>query len=404
MEHFYKRRFPEMREYNRKEFLGLAAAGGLALAGCGKKEGLEYKTQESSANNLRFLALEGSPYNRGLIHGQELKKEISEVIKLWKLDIKENYKLDPEIFVSEFIKKTNFLPAITKHTPDLLEEIKGIADGSGIDYNTILTFQLMDEVWLNAKDIFGEHCTSLGIQKNDKMPSFIAQTMDLEGFRNGFQAVLHIKHENSNLESFVFTCAGLITTNGINNRAVGVCVNALAELNHSVEGLPVAFVIRGILEQTSQEDAIKFLHEIEHASGQNYIIGGPEKNYDFECSPNKIAPFIPYEAAEVVYHTNHPLVNDDILRKIDYPSTYARFKSLENRLSSIPDVDRLDLIKSILSSHDSEEYPICRPFKDNPSTFTFGSTIMGLSKRPKFHVAPGPPDVTPYNVYKFSER
>jgi len=269
-----------MKPYNRREFLGLAV--GLALAGCGKSGGLEQKAQEPLTNNIRSIVLEGSPYNRGLIHGKELREEISEVMELWKRDVKENYKVDPEIFVNEFVKKTNFLPAIKTYTPDLLDEIKGIADGSGIDYNTIYAFQLVDEVWLNAKDIFGEHCTGLGIQKKGTVPSYIAQNMDLEGFRNGFQTLLHIRHENSDLESFVFTCAGLIALNGINNKAVGICVNTIEQLNHSIEGLPVAFIIRGILEQMSQEGAIKFLHEIEHASGQNYIIGGPEKNYDFE--------------------------------------------------------------------------------------------------------------------------
>jgi len=392
-----------MKILNRREFLKLTISG-LVLAGSGNSEGLDYQIQEITASNIEFLKLEGSPYNRGLIHGKKLREKISEVIRLWKLDIKEYYKMDPEIFIRDFTAKTNYLPAIKKYTPYLLDEIKGISDGSGIDYNTIYVFQLMDEIWLNAKDVLGEHCTALGIQKKNEMPSYIAQNMDLEGFRNGFQTLLHIKHNKSNLESFVFTCAGLITTNGINNKAVGVCVNALEELNHSVKGLPVAFVIRGLLEQSNQDDAIKFLHDIEHASGQNYIIGGPEKNFDFECSPNRVAPYIPYEESEIVYHTNHPIVSDDILRKIDYPSTYARFKSLEKRLSSIPDVERMYLIKSILSSHDSEEYPICRHFKDNQSTFTFGSTIMVLSDKPKFYVAPGPPDVTPYNIFKFFEQ
>ena len=126
-------------------------------------------------------------------------------VNLWKHNIKENYNVDPEIFIRDFIKNTNFLPAIKKYTPSLLDEIQGISDGSGIDYSTIYTFQLVDEVWLNASDILGEHCTSLGIQKKGKIPSVIAQNMDLEGFRNGFQTVLHIKHENSDLVAVNFT-------------------------------------------------------------------------------------------------------------------------------------------------------------------------------------------------------
>ena len=39
-------------------------------------------------------------------------------------------------------------------------------------------------------------------------------------------------------------------------------------------GLPVGFIHRGVLSQTSHGDAIRFAQDISHASGQNYITGG----------------------------------------------------------------------------------------------------------------------------------
>src|SRR2546422_8288805 len=47
---------------------------------------------------------------------------------------------------------------------------------------------------------------------------------------------------------------------------------------------------------------------------------------------------------------------------------------------------------TLFRSHDSREHPICRPVKEKSATFTFGSTIMKLSDKPEFLVAPGPPD------------
>jgi len=367
-----------------------------------------------SRKNKNVIVLEGSPYDRGLTHARELKIEISEVIQLWKNDIERSYKIDAEDFISQFLKKTNYLPAIKKYTPELLDEVKGIADGSGIEYNTLLTFQLVDEVWLNGSDIIGEHCSALAIHRDGETPSYIAQNMDLEGFRNGYQTVLHIKHENSNLESFVFTCAGLIALNGINNNEVGVCVNAMMQMNYSTKGLPVAFVIRGMLMQASQEEAITFLKKIEHASGQNYIVGGPDINFDFECSAHRKIPFIPYPGSKILYHTNHPLVNDDYNAKYSAyiekqkdkdalleSNSYIRLHSLKHRLTSNSDISNLDLIKSALSSHDSEEHPICRSFTNIYSGFTFGSTIMVLSENPELHVTFGPSDNLSYSVFKF---
>src|SRR4030095_12739146 len=41
----------------------------------------------SNKKDLRVVVLEGSPYNRGLIHGKTLKKEINELVRLWKADL-----------------------------------------------------------------------------------------------------------------------------------------------------------------------------------------------------------------------------------------------------------------------------------------------------------------------------
>ena len=56
----------------------------------------------------------------------------------------------------------------------------------------------------------------------------------------------------------------------MNSRSVGVCVNAVTQLAYSPKGLPVAFVIRGILRQKTYDEAVKFLGDIPPAAPQNY--------------------------------------------------------------------------------------------------------------------------------------
>ena len=366
----------------------------------------------------RLVVLEGSAYERGKMHGEKLKDEITELVKIWKSNLRDTYKIDPDKFIGDFIDQTDYLPAIKEFTPDLLEEVRGIAEGCGIDFNTMYVFQLVDEYWLNGGDLKVEHCSSLGMNRNDIDPACVGQNMDLESFRHGFQVVLHIKDQDSARETFIFTFAGFIATNGINNKGVGVVVNAMSQLSYSRRGLPVAFVIRGILEQNKAEDAVKFLHRVKHASPQNYIIGGAEEVYDFECSSNKIVSFPPVEGSGVVYHTNHPLVNDDYNPKyIDTMkvfgenavvtrggNSYVRFNALKKRLTAKSQTDRVALIKATLSSRDSERHPICRPFTNNQSGFTFGSTIMVLSEKPEFYVSFGPPDINPYQLFKFEKQ
>jgi isopenicillin-N N-acyltransferase-like protein len=370
---------------------------------------------DSSAVKLKVLLLEGSSYNRGLVHGRTLKKEIGEVIKAWKSHLEHDYKMEADKFIGRFVQETNFIPAIKKWTPDLLDEVKGIAEGSGIDFNTILLFQLPDEEWVNAQYIQADHCSAMGVSKRAGSPALIAQNLDLYGFYNGYQTVLHIKHQGSDLESFVFTCAGLIAANGMNNKSVAICCNTLAQLAHCKDGLPVAFVVRGVLAQRSQKDAINFLRGVKHASGQNYVLGGPDKVYDFECSAGKVVQYIPYKGAEVVYHTNHPIVNEDIneeyrrelakadKNKLRQSNSYVRFDSLETRLKDKPG-DSVGLAKTALVSRDSDLHPICRRYTNETGAFTFGSTIMVLSGKPELIIAAGSPDLNQYRTLSFTDE
>jgi uncharacterized protein (TIGR03067 family) len=371
------------------------------------------KSGEAAASKLRVLVLEGSPYQRGLTHGRELKEFIHDQLRLWKADLKEQFKIEADLFVKRFLQATDYLPAIKKWTPELLDEIKGIAEGAGVPYETMLAFQLPDEYWVQGEAIAGDKCSSLGIGKRGDRPACVAQNMDVEGFRDGFQVVLHIKPEGAAPEAFVLTTAGMIGLNGMNQRAIGICCNTLGQLQPCRDGLPVVCIVRGVLSQQSEREAVDFLHRIKHASGQNYVLGGPDKAYSFECSAAKVVPFQPDGRSNGVWHTNHPLANDDytaayrqwLAKKDTKPySTFVRFQCLEDRLSKAKDDWSIDVIKATLAARDSAEFPVSIPKGLRPA-FTFASTIMVLSdKAPEFHVAPGPPHSVAYEKLTFSGR
>ena len=76
------------------------------------------------------------------------------------------------------------------------------------------------------------------------------------------------------LHQFILTFPGLIATNGMNSKGVGITTNTLKQLAHSRDGLSVAFVVRGVLERQTFDEAQMFLKSVHHASGQNYTVGG----------------------------------------------------------------------------------------------------------------------------------
>jgi isopenicillin-N N-acyltransferase-like protein len=366
----------------------------------------------AGSRSFSVVVLEGSPRQRGLTHGRTLRRQIVDGIAAWKAGLEQSHHMDADLFIKGLLAKTNFVPAIQRWTPDLIEEVRGIAEGSGVDFDTIFAFQLLDESWAHAKRVTEDHCSALGMEPGAAHPSAVAQNMDLEGFRDGFQTVLHIK-QPSGLENLVFTQAGLIALNGVNNRGVGVVVNTLAQLSFSSHGLPVAFVIRGVLARSSRQDAVEFLKQVSHASGQNYIIGGPDKVSDFEASSRKVVALPNPAGGPAVYHTNHPLANDDyhpeyrelLSKKAESKlneNSHARYDALKRHLEKSPAGDLVPWIGSVLGSRDSQVHPVCRRLVDKNMIFTFGSVIMLLSGAPEIWISAGPPDQNPYQRFTFA--
>ena len=363
---------------------------------------------------LRVLSLSGSAYDRGLQHGSQLRSEIAKVVDLWKADLQQQTKLEPDALIKNFLAATDFIPATKQWTPDLLEEVRGIAAGAGQPFDTMFAFQLVDELWVYLDKADAHHCSSMGVPRIGNHPAIVAQNMDLESFREGFQVILRIPSGPASPAQLVFTCAGLVGLNGMNNRGVALACNTLMQLGASTTGLPVAFVIRGVLAQSNAEDAVKFLTSVPHASGQNYILGTTDRVFDFEASASKVVPFKP-SANGTVYHTNHPLANDDLKpwhrqrmeaespEKQAQSNSAVRFASVQRRLARPADVIDTGVIRETLQSKDSDRHPVCRPVKSGGASFTFGSVIMSLSEKPGLEVSAGSPDVNPYVALSFSD-
>lgn len=391
-----------------KTLLTLLAAAGL-LAGAALAQ-----SASPPARQLRVLELKGSAYERGFQHGQQLRPEIARIIMRWKEDLRAYAKQDADELIRRFLAETNFLPAIRRWTPELLEEIRGIAEGSGQRFETVFAFQLLDELWVFMDIPAANHCSSLGVAKSGGHPAYVAQNMDLESFRDGFQIVLHLTGGTTEPEQLVFSSAGMIGLNGVNGRSIAIACNTLMELTASTDGLPVACIVRGVLAQTDGESALEFVRDVRHASGQNYILGVGDRVFDFEASAGKVVRFQPLADGNVVFHANHALVNDDLKpwheavlqaesrETRESGNSPVRFSALHRRLTRPAGEIDEGVICEVLRSKDSAQHPVCRAIEPDADIFTFGATIMTLSGTPAFAVTAGPPDVNPFTRLQFT--
>ncbi len=345
---------------------------------------------------FRLLELSGTPYERGLQHGEELRAEIAEVMAGWKADLAERVEGDADEWLAQFLARTSFDGAVRRHCPGLLDEVRGIAAGSGQRFEDVFAIQLIDEQWVAFMD--GRHCTTFGVDAGDGRPAIVAQNLDIPPWMHRWPTVLRIRHSDSGLQSHVVTLPGLIGANGLNNARIAVGVNTILQIAPSKDGLPVAFVVRGLLEQPDHSTALAFLHRVKHASGQAYTVGGPETAPCFECSAAGAARFDPFAGRGFQCHTNHPLASRDYAPWLvkaakdgghsldEVPWSCPRIDHAESVLSKAEAVD-LDLVLGLLRSREGA-VTIC-------NDHTYACTVMLLGPRPELRVGFGPPDSTP---------
>ena len=374
---------------------------------------------QTNAKPVPVLELSGNAYERGLQHGKALKQDIAAVYAKWKENIRKETKGDPDSVLNAFRKAIHFEPIIRKYAPAVLDEMKGLAVGSGQSYEDVYAFQLVDEYWVyrnRQNNTEKHHCSGVGVPATAGRPAYIAQNMDLENYMQGYQVLLHLPATVTEPEQYILSCAGLLALGGMNGKGIALCMNTLMELESSTDGLPVAFVVRAVLAKQDGKDALHFLQSVKHASGQNYILGIADSVYDFEASANQVVRFIPGSGSnQVVYHTNHALANHDV--KPWYKSSHEevlagtskprnseiRFASLERRLNKPASGITAELIKETLRSKDNAMNPVCVAFSENGFGFTFSSILYTLGGKRSISLTNGSPDQSEYKTFYFSQ-
>jgi len=361
------------------------------------------------------------PLERGRVYGEKAKALIAEVVDHWRSDLGSFFSMneniavvDVDAYLDKFISETNYIEAIRKWTPDLLDEVRGIAQGSGQSFNTIYALQLLDEEWLfGLRNRLGKptsKCTAFGILDNSAGLCFSGQNMDVPAWVEGRQVLLRIAANETSPECLVFSIAGTIGVNGLNANGLGITCNTLTQLKYSLDGLPVLYIVRKILQQNSIELAEKILLAIQHASGQNYILSSKSRLRCYECSSTSIVRYSPTEDGSRIFHTNHPLINDNENSLIQgdkrcYINTKSRLDSISGRLGDPSKSPELSDIKAALAAHDDPDNPVSRVLAQclqcNSIGYTAGASIYELGDTPRFHFASGPPCETEFRTFDF---
>jgi predicted choloylglycine hydrolase len=371
---------------------------------------------------LAVAEIGGSPRERGRQHGRQLKALVRERDRRWRAEIESFMAMPSDRFIGQFLAETQFVAAIERHAPDLLDEVRGIAEGADLPYDAVLAAQFMDEEWWYSVGLkrrqaaeTPHHCSAVASLRPGG-GALLAQNMDLARWSDGLQALLLIRDVAPGIDAAMLTMAGMIGLCGVNSAGLGLTVNTLGDLASASDGLPVAFITRTLLTHSNYDEASRFLHRIRHASGQNYILSDGRQLGDFECSTDRAIAFTPEGAgAGRVWHTNHALANRNHApvsasdpAERSQRNTRQRMSALERRLKGRAGPFDQAIVRETLASQDDPDNPISITTENadrrKSGFFTFASVMWDIGSEITAHVAPGAPSAFEYQTFRLARR
>jgi isopenicillin-N N-acyltransferase-like protein len=354
-------------------------------------------------NGIHYVTLDApTAYGRGYQHGAALRYVIQKGVAQWKLWIHETLgQQEVEMEIAEFINDTDYLKGIRKHTPDLYEELQGIAKGAGVDFQTLYAYQMFDEFVVHAVEKYRlAHCSGFGVYGRDGLPNLLGQNNDLPPYYAGTHTVLRIKYPRGH-EALVFTWAGLLAQNGVNNRNVGVTMNIVPTAKGQSDGVPMPYIIRSILEKKDRKEAVSFLKSLGgSAAPMNFIIGDATKVVTVENTADGAKLIEDFHGESWVAHTNHHLdLDTSTLEPKAVSKTVERLVKLDELLKG-----RSAGVDAARAKEIFRTKPVLKNFETDPGFPTMESIVIELIPgNPRIHVSPGPPDGNSYSTFDFEQ-
>lgn len=339
----------------------------------------------------------GVPRALGRLHGEQAQQKIRAFLAY----LDRTLQLPRTTLQSRALR---FLPLFERHCPHLIEEIRGLAEGAGIEFSEALALQIRGELGQAADGA----CTTYAVGPRGTADGsiLIGQTSDTPAEIEEFAYVLHLAPQ-SGPELLMWTFGGMIGYHGLNSAGLAQFANSLGGGPAWKFALPHYPLKRLFLECSTLEAAVRVLEQVPVCSSGNYMACGGGTIVDIELTCDG-PQFIHDSGAGYLAHSNHFLCGPCACRENfdrSLPDSFPRQTRMQQLIAD--DFGKLTVthLQRILSDHDGYPVSICRhPHAGHGDTIlpAHGRTVAALIAEPaagRLHVARGNPCQNPFVTY-----
>ncbi|HEY5989972.1 MAG TPA: C45 family peptidase [Streptosporangiaceae bacterium] len=368
------------------------------------------------------VRVEGSALDRGRQYGTQARGRVQRSVAAYR-DVFAHYAGWDWARVRR--EAARFREPIVAFRPAYLEEIRGIAEGAGLDPADVLAINVRTEVMFAAKARQAarqqpagrrrapDGCTAFAVVPAPGGPgsTLIGQNWDWLPHTSETVVVLEARQDEG--PDFVTVVeAGLLAKTGMSSSGLGLVTNALVtDADAGAPGIPYHLALRAILDCETVSDALAALQCGERSSAANYLIAHRDGSaLNVEAAPGDFSRLylLPPEDG-IVLHTNHflsPRFDGTDVSVWVMPDSPLRLQRLRAGLNRPEGPPALETFRALLADH--ANYPsglCCHPdprMSPHEQGATVASVLMDLGAR-QMHLAEGNPCATPYRRLNYRE-
>ena len=337
----------------------------------------------------------GTPRQRGEDYGTQAREEIHVAVEAYKAHFDKNRGMGWEAVRQA---AAAHIAPVEAALPHLMEEIRGIADGSGTDVHDIMAINCRYEILHFPRQ---PECTSFAILGDATADNhvYVGQNWDNRPFAMKHSVLLHTTLEDGR-RVMGLTEGGQLLRNGISTAGVGLAANSLHSTHDFAgTGIPVSILRRHLLAMDSADDMRQYVLGAARSVSVNYMLADSAgRAFDVEAIPGE--PYVYEPVNGILTHANHILGNIQIDAQ-----KRGRFRGerLHELLSQQQGSITLPFIMECLKDHHGYPESICSHISesdDGPHKLwhTNASLIFDLTAL-KLWLCWGPPCSGTYKEY-----
>jgi len=321
--------------------------------------------------SLNEFKISGSYYQIGFAVGTYYKDIINDTF--------DNHKgLHQELLVYHRTEEgqqryKNLIALHEREYPQYMQELKGMADGSGRNLEQLFLINMRGEYAGYIRDAGLKGCTTFSVL-NENTAVFAHNEDGLEVF-NGRLFLLTAQPDGKPKFS-ALTYPGFISGNSFGFNDEGICFSINnVHPEYIAEGVGRHFIARSIFEATTLEEAIARVTRNGRGTGFNYTIASVKQrrivNVEVSTEFQKIR-----EIDSAYCHTNHFLELPEVAQKIT-PTSAARHKRGYEYINSGRLLGKNDVI-AFISDTQNPLYPVYRDCTPPDDRVTLMTAIFDL--------------------------